>query len=95
MATARLRESNAAMAEETGAPLSPRPGGWLSGLRHYIHEVRLEMKKVSWPTRTEVINTTMVVVLALFFFSAFLFLADLVLYQLIHWLEAGAKWLFG
>lgn len=95
MATSRSRESNVAMAEETGAqPLMSRPGGWWGGVRHYIHEVALEMKKVSWPTQTEVINTTIVVVLAVFFFAFFLFATDWALYWVIHVLELGARKIF-
>ncbi len=96
MATSRTSESSAARTEDSGAPsLSPRPPNWWGGVRHYIHEVSLEMKKVSWPTQTEVINTTLVVILAVFFFAVFLLVTDLVLAQGIHLLEAGAKKIFG
>jgi preprotein translocase subunit SecE len=95
MATSRTREGNVAMAEEADAqPLMSRPVGWWGNVRRYFHEVALEMKKVSWPTRTEVINTTIVVVLAVFFFAGFLFATDWILYWVIHVLELGAKKIF-
>ena len=96
MATPRPREGNTAPETESRAQLHfPKPPTWLGGVRHFIHEVALEMKKVSWPTRTEVINTTMVVVVAVFFFAFFLFGTDLALSYLIRFLELGAKKLFG
>ncbi len=94
MATSRAREGNAAMAEESGGTTFPKPPNWWGGIRHYLHEVSLEMKKVSWPAQTEVVNTTLVVILAVFFFSVFLFGTDWVLYWVIHILELGAKKLF-
>ncbi|MFN0123957.1 MAG: preprotein translocase subunit SecE [Blastocatellia bacterium] len=95
MAAARPRETNPVMAEETAvqAVTGKVPNLW-GRIRHYFHEVQLEMKKVSWPSRTEVFNTTVVIVLAIFFFAAFIFVADIVLSWLIEMLEAGAKRIF-
>ena len=38
----------------------------------------VETKKVTWPTKQEVINTTTVVVIASFIFGIYLYLCDLV-----------------
>jgi preprotein translocase subunit SecE len=38
----------------------------------------VETKKVTWPTKSEVINTTTVVVIASFIFGIYLYLCDLV-----------------
>lgn len=43
----------------------------------FLREVRLELKKVTWPTRPEVVGTTGVVLVIVFIFSIFLYLADL------------------
>ena len=65
---------------------------WWANIRHFIHEVALEMKKVSWPSRQEVINTTLVTIIVVFFFAFYLFGADLVLSYLIQGFEwLGAK----
>ena len=65
---------------------------WWANIRHFIHEVALEMKKVSWPSRTEVINTTLVTIIVVFFFAFYLFGADIVLSYLIQGFEwLGAK----
>jgi preprotein translocase subunit SecE len=91
------REGDAAMAadESQVQTHSGKPVDLVGRVRHFIHEVVLEMKKVSWPTRTEVINTTIVVIVAVFFFAFFLFTVDIVLAWLIQGIEAGAAKLFG
>ncbi len=49
----------------------------------FLHEVRLEMKKVTWPTRPEVVGTTGVVLVIVFIFSIFLYMADLMFGRII------------
>lgn len=58
----------------------------LKQFRTFITEVRSEIKKVTFPTRDEVIATTIVVLVASFVFAFFLFGADLLIvrgYELI------------
>ena len=96
MATSSTREGAAAMVDESNEQsLAARPLGWLANLRHFWHEVVLEMKKVSWPTRTEVINTTIIVVIAVFFFAFFLFGTDYVLTYMIKGIEWAARKVLG
>jgi preprotein translocase subunit SecE len=94
MATSSTREGAAAMVEESNESLAPKPAGRLANIRQFWHEVVLEMKKVSWPTRQEVINTTIIVVVTVFFFSLFLFVADVLLTYLIQGIEWMAKKVF-
>lgn len=42
----------------------------------FLHEVKGEMKRVTWPTRTDVLRWTGVVVVALLFFGVFVALLD-------------------
>lgn len=49
----------------------------------YLKEVRVEMTKVTWPPRDELINSTTVVVIVSLVFSIFIFAADRVLNFLI------------
>ena len=51
----------------------------LAQIKEFFGDVRLEMRKVSWPGRGEVYGTTVVVIFAVFFFGAYLGLIDLVL----------------
>ena len=44
--------------------------------RGFLHEVRVEMRQVTWPTRHEVVVTTWVVIVAVAFFGVFFFGVD-------------------
>ena len=48
-------------------------------IKKFFSDVRLEMRKVSWPGRREVYGTTVVVICAVFFFGIYLGLVDLIL----------------
>lgn len=74
--------------------LVSKPLSWVATVRQFWRDVALEMKKVSWPTRTEVINTTIITVVVVFFFSVFLWLSDIGLSWLIHGVEWVAKHIF-
>ncbi|MCE5190837.1 MAG: preprotein translocase subunit SecE [Actinomycetia bacterium] len=41
-----------------------------------LNGVRIEMKRVVWPSRSEVISSSVVVILTLLFFIAFTFIVD-------------------
>lgn len=58
------------------APRASSGGGFLSRPIQFLRDVRLELKKVSWPSRSEVMSTTVVVMIAVVFFSAFLWVVD-------------------
>jgi preprotein translocase subunit SecE len=45
----------------------------------FIAEVRAELKKVTWPPRKEVYATTIVVIIAVFFFGFYLYGLDLIM----------------
>jgi preprotein translocase subunit SecE len=44
--------------------------------RDYVAEVRVEMKRVTWPSKQEVYGTTMMVILTTFFFAVFFYICD-------------------
>jgi preprotein translocase subunit SecE len=95
MATSSTREGTAAMAEDQNRqPLISKPLGWVATVRQFWRDVALEMKKVSWPTRTEVVNTTIITIVVVIFFAAFLWAADLGLSYLIHGVEWVARHIF-
>jgi preprotein translocase SecE subunit len=55
-------------------------------MRHYIQEVRREMKQVTWPTWNQVQSTTLVVLFFTFAMAIFLYAVDgiaMFLYQLV------------
>jgi preprotein translocase subunit SecE len=43
------------------------------GPRQYLREVRGELKKVAWPTRKEVVNSSIVVLIAVVFMATLIF----------------------
>ena len=49
-----------------------------TGPRQYLSEVRGELRKVAWPTRHEVINSTIVVLIAVVFMTTLIFGYDYV-----------------
>ena len=49
---------------------------WWNKAKDFLAETRAEMRKVSFPTRDEVVGTTIVVIITSFVFAAFLFAAD-------------------
>ena len=53
--------------------------GWVAGAKQFYLDVRSEMRKVSWPARQEVFGTTIVVIIAVFFFGFYLRLVDYLL----------------
>ena len=55
-----------------------KAGHWAKGVE-FLTEVRTEMRKVSFPTRDEVIGTTIVVIVTSVIFAVYLWLADLVI----------------
>ena len=57
---------------------------WWKRLRNFLTEVRVETKKVTWPSKQEVVNTTVVVVIAAFIFGIYLYLCDLAFYKLVN-----------
>ena len=58
----------------------PQPGADVKkervGPRTYLSEVKAELKKVAWPTRKEVVNSTIVVLIAVVFMTALIFAFD-------------------
>jgi preprotein translocase subunit SecE len=60
-------------------------------LIQFVHDVRAEMKRVSWPTLVHVQNTTIITIIAVIFFAVYLFLVDLGMTYLI----TGLEWLVG
>ncbi len=51
---------------------------WYKRFWTFIKEARAELKKVTWPSRSEIYNTTLVVIIATVFFGFFLFFMDII-----------------
>lgn len=55
---------------------------FFASIPQFLREVRGEMVKVSFPSRDEVVGTTVVVLVTSFVFAFYLWIADLVIVQI-------------
>jgi len=56
--------------------IGERVSGTVADTREFLHDVRVEMKQVTWPSREDVISTTTIVIATVFFFGVFLAITD-------------------
>jgi preprotein translocase subunit SecE len=52
---------------------------WVDGTKNYINDLRLEMRRVTWPNRKQVESTTAVVIISVFAFAAYFAVIDTLL----------------
>jgi len=72
--------------EQTATEIINKPKEWVTTLREGYKDVIAEMKKVTWPNRSEVTSTTVVVIVATVVFALYLWGCDLVFYKAIDFL---------
>ena len=80
MATQAVKVKN----EESGsnaitgaaAGIGGRVSGTIADTREFLHDVRVEMKQVTWPSRDDVVSTTAVVIATVAFFGIFLTIVE-------------------
>ena len=58
------------------APQAPKPKEQRTTAPQFLREVRAELRKVVWPTRSETINYSLIVLVTLIFFTALIFAVD-------------------
>ena len=54
---------------------------WWNKSKEFLGEVRSEMRKVTFPTRDEVVGTTIVVVITSVIFAIYLWIADFLIQE--------------
>lgn len=64
---------------ETSVTTGNKAGNWLQNAKDYYEDLKKEMKMVSWPTREQVISTTVVVIIAIFAFAFYFWVVDLLI----------------
>jgi len=52
---------------------------WFERTKDYINELKLEMRRVTWPNRKQVQGTTAVVIFSVFLFAGYFFVVDSIL----------------
>jgi preprotein translocase subunit SecE len=59
-----------------GNSLAERVRQWPVGVKTYVGELQMEMRRVTWPSRKQVEATTLVVIFTVFAFAAYFFVID-------------------
>jgi preprotein translocase subunit SecE len=49
---------------------------WPKATKEYVNELKLEMRRVTWPNRKQVEGTTLVVILSVFAFAGYFAIVD-------------------
>jgi preprotein translocase subunit SecE len=64
------------VARKRTAPPAPRPKDERTTPAQFLREVRGELRKVAWPTRPEVVNYSLIVLVAVVVLTAYVALLD-------------------
>ncbi|MCH7583193.1 MAG: preprotein translocase subunit SecE [Acidobacteria bacterium] len=75
-----------AAAMQSKAPVAKERKSFFRRLRDYLHEVRQELRKVTWPTRDQMIAFTTVTVITSAVLTAVIFGLDVAAKQFVLWL---------
>ena len=70
--------------EENG--IAAKPKQWGGQIQEFWRDTTLEMKKVTWPNRQEVVGTTVIVLIATIVFAVYLWGCDVVFFKAIDFL---------
>ena len=58
-------------------------GQSIGGLKAFTHEVKIELSKCNWPSRQELMGSTMVVIVSCILLAAYVGVCDVVLMNLL------------
>jgi preprotein translocase subunit SecE len=83
----RDKAARRASAAQSKTPAAERKSLW-ARLRDYLHEVRQELRKVTWPTREQMIAFTTVTVITTTVLTAVVFGLDIAMKEFVFWLVA-------
>jgi preprotein translocase subunit SecE len=56
---------------------------WPLAVKNYVQELQMEMRRVTWPSRSQVRSTTVVVIVTVFGFAAYFAVIDTAFARLI------------
>ena len=56
---------------------------WPAEVKNYVQDLQIEMRRVTWPSRTQVRGTTVVVIVTVFAFAAYFEVVDSIIARLI------------
>ena len=72
----QLGEDGEPAARKRTAPAAPRPTEKRTTAPQFLREVRGELRKVAWPTRAEVVNYSIIVLVAIILLTAYVAFLD-------------------
>jgi preprotein translocase subunit SecE len=75
-AKVKNEESQSNAITGAAAGVGEKVTGTIQGTREFLHDVRVEMKQVTWPSREDVVSTTTVVIVTVAFFGVFLYFVE-------------------
>jgi len=56
---------------------------WVEGTKGYVNDLKLEMRRVTWPNRKQVEGTTAVVIISVFAFAGYFAIVDSILVKVV------------
>ncbi len=83
----RDKAQRRASAMQSKAPNAERKSFW-ARIRDYLHEVRQELRKVTWPTRDQMIAFTAITIITSTVLTGVVFGLDIVMKEFVFWLVA-------
>ena len=72
----QLGDDGEPAARKRSAPAAPRPKEQRTTAPQFVREVRGELRKVAWPTRAEVVNYSIIVLIAVVILTAYVAALD-------------------
>jgi preprotein translocase subunit SecE len=63
----------------------------IARVREFTQQVLAEFRKVTWPTRQELVNSTAVVIVVTVVIAFFLGAVDVVLARIVEWVLSGGR----
>jgi preprotein translocase subunit SecE len=72
----QLGADGAPAARKRPAPQAPRPADERTSPAQFLREVRGEMRKVAWPSRSEVVNYSIIVLFTVVILTTYIALLD-------------------
>jgi preprotein translocase subunit SecE len=78
MQAAKVKNEDSQGSAITGVAsgLGEKVTGSIEGTKEFLHDVRVEVKQVTWPSREDVVSTTGVVIATVAFFGVFLAIVE-------------------
>ena len=65
--------------------------GAIGRVREFVQEVLAEFRRVTWPTREQLVNSTVVVIIVTVVLAFFLGAVDIALARVVEWILGGGR----